>query len=201
MRIPDFIPLEKDGQYCMSCFHGPIRRLLKGTQTYYECKSCGKVLPRSLVIDHTIEWSVDSDRTYWHSSIGVIVINDDRRILTYLRRFYPFAVTIPAGHIDAGESSLEAAERELREETGLVAPLRYIAKFDQPGDSCRRGCDDHHWDLYACSVHGHSNIQASDEGEKIEWLTIAELRKKDNKTGPLEYIIKTFGHQLVPPAQ
>jgi 16S rRNA (adenine1518-N6/adenine1519-N6)-dimethyltransferase len=43
---------------------------------------------------------------------------------------YPLHWTSSAsGHLDAGEGYLEAAERELREEMGLEAPLEFLVKL------------------------------------------------------------------------
>ncbi|WDM16490.1 NUDIX hydrolase [Streptomyces lavenduligriseus] len=43
---------------------------------------------------------------------------------------------LPGGHVDKGETSLEAAVRELEEETGIPVPaadLRQVGAFDAPG--------------------------------------------------------------------
>lgn len=196
MILPESILLDREAQYCLKCFSGPVQRLKRKNRTYYQCNSCKTISPRSLVIDNKIRWEVDAKRKYWHYSVGVIVRDGQGQILTFLRQLFPFAYTIPSGHINSGEEPLAAAERELFEETGLSNHLDLIASFDLSGDSCRRGSDDHHWHLYACTFSKTPEVVISDEAEKIEWLSVKEIQQKDNKTFPLDYIIRTFKDKL-----
>jgi isopentenyl-diphosphate delta-isomerase len=62
----------------------------------------------------------------WHKTVHVWIVNNKGNLLLQKRSIYK--ETFPgfwdiscAGHIDAGESSLEAAIRELREELGVIA--------------------------------------------------------------------------------
>ena len=196
MILPKSILLDHEGQYCLKCFSGPIQRIKKKNRTYYQCNSCGTISARSLVIDNKILWEVDATRKYWHHSVGVIVQDGRGRILTFLRQLFPFAYTIPSGHIDGGEEPLVAAERELLEETGLSSQLELIARFDLSGDSCRRGCDDHHWHLYTCTFPETPRVIISDEAEKFEWLSMEEIQKKNNRSFPLDFIVRAFKDKL-----
>ncbi|MGW9460911.1 NUDIX domain-containing protein [Streptomyces globisporus] len=59
-------------------------------------------------------------------------------VLLIQRRWDPHAASwaLPGGHCDAGETSLQAAVRELEEETGITIPadtLRQVGAFDGPG--------------------------------------------------------------------
>lgn len=51
----------------------------------------------------------------------VLVIADDGKILAVSRRDDPTAFGLPGGKVDPGETPVEAAARELQEETGLTA--------------------------------------------------------------------------------
>jgi ADP-ribose pyrophosphatase len=57
-------------------------------------------------------------------AVCVTVIDDDKNVYLVRQYRYPFAAVtteIPAGKLDAGETPLEGAKRELREETGIIA--------------------------------------------------------------------------------
>ena len=63
--------------------------------------------------------------------VGCLVLRDDR-ILLVRRRYPPLAGrwSIPGGHIELGEGVLEAAERELEEETGLRGRALGVVNVD-----------------------------------------------------------------------
>ena len=65
---------------------------------------------------------------------GVVVLDDDDRIALVGQHRYTldeWSWEIPEGGVPAGESALEGAQRELREETGLeAATWRELARVD-----------------------------------------------------------------------
>src|SRR5215831_8179619 len=65
-------------------------------------------------------------------SAGGVVVRSDEVIVIVPRRRAPNGarvLALPKGHIDPGETALEAAEREVREETGVVAePVRELGE-------------------------------------------------------------------------
>lgn len=76
----------------------------------------------------------------WTSAGGVVVAGDDPAglRLVYIRKSaanpgYPASWSFPKGQVDKGESQTDAAQREVREETGVSASLvsgGYLGSFE-----------------------------------------------------------------------
>lgn len=89
-----------------------------------------------------------------------LIISDDGRILAVSRRNDPTMWGLPGGKVDPGEEPIEAAARELREETGLVATR--LSPVYSRGDG--QGFVTH---TFACEVSGQ--IETNEEGV-IRWV-------------------------------
>ena len=57
---------------------------------------------------------------YFRAGVGIVVIDGDGRVLGLERSDVPGSWQLPQGGIDPGEEPLDAARRELREETGIA---------------------------------------------------------------------------------
>lgn len=187
-------------QYCLDC----LVRVKKDTTEFFTCARGHRNKSR-LVIDPKMVWWIADDGEYWHESAGVFVRDRAGRFLFIERTVHPVGqFTVPAGHVDTGESAERAARRELREETGLRAwrwpmrtrRLRHIASEDIIGDSCRRGSDAHRWHAYLLLPdHNSPKVRLSGEGRNPQWLTLAEARTKA-LTRPVRHMIDLYGDAL-----
>lgn len=98
--------------------------------------SSRKLVARKVVLDHPyfhLELATEKDaagrrHTYIHGTgpdiAFVVPLWDDGTVTLNRQRRYGLAkpsIEVPGGHVDAGESPLAGARRELREETGIVA--------------------------------------------------------------------------------
>ncbi|HLC99352.1 MAG TPA: NUDIX hydrolase [Patescibacteria group bacterium] len=175
-----------------------MEKIYQNNLTYYKCRACHQVSERSLVIDNKIIWRVDDQKNYWHESVGIVVVDKDNKILCMLRKIFPFSYSIPAGHLDKGEGPENAALRELKEETGIKTDhkLELLGEFNLLKDSCRRGSDHHQWHLYKLKVINQDTVKLSDESSTVGWYDLDELKKMDNLTYPLAFIINKFGRSL-----
>jgi putative (di)nucleoside polyphosphate hydrolase len=64
-------------------------------------------------------------------NVGLMIVNRERRILAGEAFHYAGEWMMPQGGIDAGESPLEAMQRELQEETGLLfSQVRLLREHD-----------------------------------------------------------------------
>ena len=123
----------------------------------------------------------------WHHSAGVIVFRDDSPRSYLLMRS---ALTrrpvweFPKGALEAGESELEAAERELLEETGLGAgdytlldgfqdEERYYFTRGAGADLCliQKRVD------YFLAEWQRGEVQLSREATRYEWATADDAMK------------------------
>ncbi len=105
-------------------------------------------------------------------AVAVVPVLDDGRVVLVRQFRYPIAKTIvelPAGKLDAGESTLACARRELQEETGYTAQEWAFA------------CEIHNaaaystesiWIYFARGLV--AGAQALDAGEFVEVVTLTE---------------------------
>lgn len=188
----------KRHRYCSKCYSEKIRDVSLAGKTYYQCSSCGKKDDRLIDLDPRIVWGIDPvSKDLVHNSVGVIVARDDRKILLFDRTIYPYGHTIPAGHLDVNEKPVEAAKRELKEETDItLTKLHLLAKDEKIPDKCRKGADYHIWNLYVGHVQNTPFIKVDQsEGQKPVWLTVDEALGK-NLTSPVKYFLEKYGEDI-----
>lgn len=106
------------------------------------------------------------------SAVIVLPITKDNKVLLAIepRVFTERTVDIglPAGYIDNNEEPIEAALRELKEETGYVSDnIKYLGKFYQD-----QGCSsalNHYFIAFNCEKKYNQNL---DESEFIKYIKV-----------------------------
>lgn len=109
-----------------------------------------------------------------NTSAGILVWRN-HQLLLIERRKPPYGWAPPAGHVDDGETYLQAAHRELFEEVGLEARFMRRLFAGRCQNRCRRpGGDFHHWQVFEASCDGEP-VRSEDETRSIRWVTRDEL--------------------------
>jgi len=110
-----------------------------------------------------------------------LIIRPDGKILAVSRRDDPTAMGLPGGKVDPGESTMDAAARELQEETGLTATsLNQVFEWEDSNNYINT--------TFACEVDGEFG---TDEEGVIKWVSPETL-----VAGPFgDYNERLFQHQ------
>jgi ADP-ribose pyrophosphatase YjhB (NUDIX family) len=99
---------------------------------------------------------------------------DPKRERTLLVRHRTLGWSVPGGHLEAGESPSEGAQRELREETGLTGRL-LLADPCFVHTSALRGDRPHrHWNL-AYALEADPEAQLVTERDELAWFALDAL--------------------------
>ncbi|MFJ8755215.1 NUDIX domain-containing protein [Streptomyces sp. NPDC102441] len=107
----------------------------------------------------------------------VVVLTPDGDVLLIERDWPPYKGdwAIAGGHVDIGETSREAAVRELAEETGVhvsAGDLRQIGVFDQPDRDPRAR---YVTVAYVVTVPADTPIVAGDDARTARWWPLDGL--------------------------
>jgi 8-oxo-dGTP diphosphatase len=104
-----------------------------------------------------------------------IVIEKDEELLLIRRRNPPEKGfwAVPGGHVDPGESPIECAEREAREEVGSVSIGEKVMDFVHDVDIGHR----HHCYVFLGDAAGE--IRAGSDAAEVRWFTLEELKEKE----------------------
>ena len=119
--------------------------------------------------------------------VGMVVKDGDSYLSIYRNKF-PTGISLPAGHIEKGETPLQAMRRELTEETGLHAKRWRHLLTVQIKNPCARGKDFHEWDIY--EVTQYTGVLKNNEPDKHAYLTFMQpedlavmIKNEDADTG------------------
>lgn len=121
-----------------------------------------------------------------NKSVGIVVIQEEalqRQVLLIKRFKSPYGWAPPAGHVDLEKSELTeedykaAAQRELKEETGLRAIRLQLLLNERTVRSCRRNNGNYHyWRVYLAVWSGMLSINPA-EAQDAKWFNQSELEE------------------------
>lgn len=114
------------------------------------------------------------------SAGGVVVRGDQVVVIVPTRRAADGSrvLALPKGHVDPGETPVEAAEREVREETGIVAePVRELGEtrywYRRDGRTIGKTVA-----FFLFSYVGGDIADHDDEVEEVRWIGVGQAQKK-----------------------
>tara|TARA_B100001989_G_C24449627_1_gene418239 strand:- start:302 stop:772 length:471 start_codon:yes stop_codon:yes gene_type:complete len=119
-------------------------------------------------------------------SVGVVIADDNGRLLLIERKKFPFGFALPAGHIDDFSSPEACAIGEVKEEVGLTLTEVELIHEKRYENKCRRlGGDYHHWYVFKAGFEGEV-VPSADETKQVVWADPSTLRSLADRTS--EYL-------------
>lgn len=110
-----------------------------------------------------------------HRAVHIIIFSSRGQILLEKRSMekdlYPGMWCDMAGHLDSGESYEDAARRELKEETGLEAPLKFLFKFRKDAEK-----ETEFISVFRCESDGPFRTNPR-ETQFVKFFDVSEIRK------------------------
>jgi 8-oxo-dGTP diphosphatase len=126
--------------------------------------------------------------------VGSVIINMGRVLL--VRRGSPPLLgewSLPGGVVELGETLRAAAEREAREETGLIAKAGEVLEVLDRIVPGKDGAPQYHYVLidFLCAMQG-GELRAGGDAADVRWAKESELGKLKLEQPAIEVIRKAF---------
>lgn len=119
-----------------------------------------------------------------HYSVGAVISRSEarqnRQHLLIDRAKEPFGYAGLAGHVEDGETYIDALVREALEEANLyvVETSIKLLFYEEVENKCRHGIPMHCWALCECVVEGQPTIN-KEEAKSIGWYDLGNFRRNE----------------------
>jgi len=147
------------------------------------------------VIGKAARWQIHQ-KNLMHRSIHILVFNSNNQIFLQKRSNTKdenpgYWDTSAAGHVDAGETYYECAERELWEELRIKESLKFLAKIQACNETYQE-----HVQVYICKTNDSITINKEEisEGKYFDWASLPNVIHKntENFTSSFKLILNKF---------
>jgi len=135
------------------------------------------------------------------SAGGVVVRDDQVVVIVPTRRAADGSsvLALPKGHVDPGESAIEAATREVREETGIVAkPVCELGQsrywYRRDGRTVSKTVH-----FYLFSYLEGDTADHDDEVEQARWIGLAEAQQQLSYPAERDMVARALDRLHRPP--
>jgi 8-oxo-dGTP pyrophosphatase MutT (NUDIX family) len=130
------------------------------------------------------------------SAGGVVVRGDEIVVIVPTRRASDGSrvLALPKGHIDPGENEVQAATREVREETGVVGePVRELGEsrywYRRDGQTIPKSVLFFLFDYVEGDTSDHD-----DEVEEARWMSLAEAKRELSHAAEREIVGRAIAY-------
>lgn len=155
-----------------SILHGDVGVRPNDGETYGACEDCGAEpgcnidCKTCMSLDENNDPEGPKDGKPTKLAACVLIVSEDGMVLAVSRKDDPTQMGLPGGKVDPYESPIEAAGRELYEETGLQATgLRQVFKHFDGDCTCY---------TFIGKISGEINTE---EAGVVRWVTPEELMR------------------------
>jgi 8-oxo-dGTP pyrophosphatase MutT (NUDIX family) len=130
------------------------------------------------------------------SAGGVVVRGEQVVVIVPTRRASDGSsvLALPKGHIDPGDTALEAAEREVREETGIVAePVQQLGEarywYRRDGQTIPKSVS-----FFLFTYVSGDTADHDDEVEEARWIPLKDAQTELSHAAEREMVTRAVAH-------
>jgi 8-oxo-dGTP pyrophosphatase MutT (NUDIX family) len=131
------------------------------------------------------------------SAGGVVVRGDEVVVIVPTRRAADGTrvLALPKGHVDPGETPVQAAQREVREETGIVAdPVERLGEtrywYRRDGSTIGKAVSFFLFDHVGGDIADHD-----DEVEEVRWIALEEAERELSHAAEREMVTLAIAYR------